>query len=86
MAANTATTVVDLDFDKIKDNLRNFLRSQANIKDYDFEGSNISTILDVLSYNTYLNNFYANMIANEMFLDSAQIKDSIISHAKELSS
>ena len=84
MAANTATTVVDLDFDKIKDNLRNFLRSQDNIKDYDFEGSNISTILDVLSYNTYLNNFYANMIANEMFLDSAQIKDSIISHAKEL--
>ncbi len=84
MAANTATSVVDLDFDTIKNNLKIFLSSQNNIKDYDFEGSNISTLLDVLAYNTYLNNFYTNMIANEMFLDTALIRDSIVSHAKEL--
>ena len=82
--ANTATSVVDLDFQTIKSNLSNFLSSQNNIKDYDFAGSNLNVLLDVLAYNTYLNNFYTNMIANEMFLDTAQIKDSIISHAKEL--
>lgn len=82
--ANTVTSVVKLDFEGIKNDLKTFLSSQANIKDYDFEGSNISTLIDVLSYNTYLNNFYTNMIANEMFLDTALIKDSIISHAKEL--
>lgn len=82
--ANTVTSVVKLDFEGIKGDLKTFLSSQANIKDYDFEGSNISTLIDVLSYNTYLNNFYTNMIANEMFLDTALIKDSIISHAKEL--
>jgi len=84
MAANSATSVVSLDFTTIKDNLINYLRSNSSIKDYDYEGSNINTVLDVLSYNTYLNNFYINMLANEMFLDTAQIKDSIISHAKEL--
>jgi len=82
--ANTATSVVDLDFQTIKGNLQNYLSSQNNIKDYNFLGSNMNTLLDVLAYNTYLNNFYANMIANEMFLDTAQIRDSIISHAKEL--
>jgi hypothetical protein len=84
MAANSATSVVSLDFTTIKNNLVNYLKSNSNIKDYDYEGSNINTVLDVLSYNTYLNNFYINMLANEMFLDTAQIKDSIISHAKEL--
>lgn len=84
MAANSATSVVDLDFDTIKRNLKTFLQSQSNIQDYDYEGSNISTLLDVLSYNTFLNNFYINMIANEMFLDTATIRNSIISHAKEL--
>lgn len=84
MAANSATSVVDLDFDTIKNNLKTFLQSQSNIQDYDYEGSNINTILDVLSYNTFLNNFYANMIANEMFLDTAQVRNSIVSHAKEL--
>lgn len=84
MAANSATSVVDLDFDTIKNNLKTFLQSQSNIQDYDYEGSNINTVLDVLSYNTFLNNFYINMIANEMFLDTATIRNSIISHAKEL--
>lgn len=58
MAANSATSVVDLDFDTIKSNLINFLKGQSSIQDYNFEGSNINTLLDVLSYNTYLNNFY----------------------------
>ena len=69
--ANTATSVVDLDFQTIKGNLQNYLSSQNNIKDYNFLGSNMNTLLDVLAYNTYLNNFYANMIANEMFLDTS---------------
>lgn len=84
MAANSATSVVDLDFDTIKNNLKTFLQSQSNIQDYDYEGSNINTLLDVLSYNTFMNNFYINMIANEMFLDTATIRNSIVSHAKEL--
>lgn len=84
MAANSATSVVDLDFDTIKANLTTFLKGQSSIQDYDYEGSNINVLLDVLSYNTYLNNFYTNMIANEMFLDTALIRESVISHAKEL--
>jgi hypothetical protein len=84
MAANSATQIAELDFEGIKTNLVTFLQSQSNIKDYDYTGSNISTVLDVLAYNTYLNNFYLNMVANEMFLDTAQERDSIISHIKEL--
>ena len=84
MAANTATSLTEIDFEGIKSNLKQFLQNHNTIKDYNFEGSNINTLLDVLSYNTYLNNFYLNMIANEMFLDSAQIRDSIVSHVKEL--
>ena len=71
MAANSATQIAELDFDGIKSNLITFLQAQSNIKDYDYTGSNISTVLDVLAYNTYLNNFYLNMVANEMFLDTA---------------
>lgn len=76
--------VVDLDFDTIKNSLISFLEKQSSIKDYDFAGSNINTLIELLSYNTYLNNFYTNMIANEMFLDTAEVRESIISHAKEL--
>ena len=84
MAANSATSVVDLDFNTIKTDLKAFLKGQSNIRDYDFEGSNINTLIDVLSYNTYKNNFYTNMLANEMFLDTAELRDSVVSHAKEL--
>lgn len=73
-----------LDFTSIKDNLKTYLKSQAIFQDYDFEASNINVLLDVLAYNTYLNGFYLNMVSNEMFLDSALMKDSILSHAKEL--
>jgi hypothetical protein len=82
--ANTTISLIDLDFNGLKESLKSHMRSQDRFKDYDFEGSNISTLLDVLSYNTYLNVFYLNMVASEMFLDSAQTKDSIVSHAKEL--
>lgn len=84
MSANVSIDLVGLDFDNIKNNLKNFMRSKAAFKDYDFEGSNISTLVDLLAYNTYLNSFYLNMVASEMFLDSASQRDSVISHAKEL--
>ena len=84
MAINSSTSVVDLDFDTIKSNLKTYLKSQSIIRDYDFEGSNINVLLDVMAYNTYLNNFYTNMLSNEMFLSTAQLRDSIVAHAKEL--
>ena len=82
--ANSAIVLTQLDFDSNKESLKNYLKQQTAFKDYDFEGSNMSSLLDILSYNTYLNSFYLNMIANEMFLDSAQLRDSVISHSKEL--
>jgi hypothetical protein len=84
MASNSSINLVSLDFDTIKSNLKTFMKSQDVFKDYDFEGSNINVLLDILSYNSYLNGFYLNMVAAESFLDSAQLKDSIVSHAKEL--
>src|SRR6056300_1522493 len=82
--ANSGKELTSLDFDTIKYNLKQYLKSQAIFQDYDFEGSNINVLLDVLAYNTQLNAFYLNMIGNEMFLDSALLRDSIVSHAKEL--
>ena len=84
MAANTSINLVNLDFTSLKDSLKTYLKTQNIFKDYDFEGSNINVLLDVLSYNTYMNTFYLNMIGNEMFLDSAQLRESVISRAKEL--
>ena len=78
------TPITELDFAAIKQQLRDYLKTQSQFKDYNFEGSNMSVLLDVLSYNTFQNNYYTNMAINEMFLDSAQQKNSIISHAKEL--
>lgn len=82
--ANTALNLSSLDFDTLKENFKQFLRSQSAFKDYDFSGSNINVLLDIMSYNSYLNSFYLNMVASEMFLDSAQKYDSVVSHAKEL--
>lgn len=82
MAAKTPIT--ELDFFAIKEQFKNYLRSQTSFKDYNFEGSNMSILLDVLAYNTFQNNFYTNMAISEMFLDTAQMKNSIVSHAKEL--
>ena len=84
MAANSSLNLVSLDFDTAKNSLKDFLRGQDIFKDYDFEGSNINILLDVLAYNTFLNSFYLNMVASESFLDSAQMRESVISHAKEL--
>ena len=80
--ANSQINFVGLDFDTIKDNLKTYLRSQDTFKDYNFEGSGLSVLLDVLSYNTQYNAFYLNMIANEMFLDTALQRSSVVSHAK----
>ena len=80
----TKLNITELDFANNKQQLINYLKSQTQFKDYDFEGSNLNVLLDVLSYNTYQNNFYTNMAINEMFLDSAVLPNSVISHAKEL--
>ena len=82
--ATNKLTVSDLDFDRIKDNLKTFLRSQAEFSDYDFEGSGFSILLDLLAYNTHYLGFNANMLANEMYLDSADIRKNIVSIAKML--
>jgi hypothetical protein len=82
MAANSAITVAGLDFDTIRLNLRNFLAGKPDFSDFDFEDSAIGTLLDLLAYNTYYNAFYANMAANEGFLDTAQIYDNVVSRAK----
>lgn len=84
MAANSSIALTQLDFDSNKSALKTYLKEQDLFKDYDFEDSNLSVLLDILSYNTYLNAFYLNMIGNEMFLDSASLRDSVVSHAKEL--
>ena len=76
--------VTDLNFDNIKDNLKTFLSQQDQLTDYDFEGSTMSVLLDVLAYNTHYNAVYANVLANEMFLDSADLRNSIVSHAKHV--
>jgi hypothetical protein len=84
MAANSSIALTQLDFDSFKTSLKTYLTEQDEFQDYDFEGSNLSVLLDVLAYNTYQNAFYLNMVSNEMFLDSAKLRDSVISHAKEL--
>ncbi len=76
--------VTELDFDTIKQNLKNFLRQQSEFVDYDFEGSSLSILLDILAYNTHYQAYYLNMVANESFLDSALLRDSVVSHAKTL--
>ena len=76
--------ISELDFESIKSQFKEYLTSQTQFKDYNFDGSNMSVFLDVLAYNTFQNNFYANMAINEMFLDSAVLKNSVMSHAKEL--
>lgn len=76
--------VTELDFSEIKTNLKNFLRDQSEFSDFDFEAAGINVLLDILAYNTHYMAFYNNMIANEMFLDTALLRDSVVSHAKML--
>ena len=85
MATNPSRLrVTELDFDDIKDNLKTFLKAQSEFRDYDFEGSGMSVLLDILAYNTHYLGFNANMLANEMFLDSSSLRSSAVSHAKML--
>ena len=84
MAAEGKLNISELDFAKIKENLTGFLSSQAEFVGYNFKGSSFDVLLDVLSYNTHYNAFYANMVANEMFLDSATLRNSVVARAKHL--
>ena len=80
----TNLNVTELDFDQIKDNLKNFLKQQTEFNDYNFEGSGLSTLLDVLAYNTHYNAVAAHYSLNEAFLDSAQIRGNVVTRAKML--
>ena len=80
--ANSVLRSTELNFNQIKTNLKTFLRAKPEFVDYDFEGSALNTLLDVLSYNTYYNAMYTNMTTNEMFLDSAQLRNNVVARAK----
>lgn len=82
--ANNKINVTDLDFDQIKNNLKKFFRGQSEFTDYDFEGSALSTLLDILAYNTHYQGLYYNLAVNESFLDSASKRSSVVSKANEL--
>jgi hypothetical protein len=74
----------NLDFDQIKTTLREYLRANSNFTDYDFEGSNLSALIDVLAYNTYITSYNANMISNEVFIDSATLRENVVSLARNI--
>lgn len=74
----------NLDFDQIKTSIKDYLRSNSNFTDYDFEGSNLSTLIDVLAYNTYISSYNANMISNEVFIDSATLRENVVSLARNI--
>ena len=76
--------VAELDFDQIKSNLKSFMQGQSQFQDYDFEGSSLSVLLDILAYNTHYNALYTNFAVNESFLDSASKRSSVVSRAKEI--
>ena len=78
------TQFTNLDFDEIKVQIKDFLRSNSNFTDFDFEGSNFSVLIDTLAYNTYINAFNANLVANESFLDSATIRENVVSLARNI--
>ena len=80
--ANTKLT--SLDFDNIKAELKDYLKNNTDFSDYDFEGSALSNIVDLLSYNTHYQAFVSNMVANESFLDSSILRDNVVLHAKSL--
>ena len=82
--ASARLEISDLDFDQIKSNLKAYLKQQSEFSDYDFEGSGLNILLDVLSYNTHYNAYYLNMVANESFMDTALLRNSVVSHAKTL--
>ena len=84
MSINGQQRITELDFDSIRSNLKTYLESQDRFKDYNFDGSGLSILLDVLAYNTHYQSFYTNMVSNEMFIDSAVKRASVVSHAKQI--
>ena len=74
----------DLDFDQIKTSIKDYLRANSTFTDYDFEGSNLSTIVDVLAYNTYITSYNTNMVTNEVFIDSATLRENVVSLARNI--
>ena len=84
MANTQKLQITELDFDDIKSNLKTYLQGQSEFSDYNFEGSGMSVIMDLLAYNTHYLGMNANMLANEMFLDSSILRSSVVSHAKHL--
>ena len=74
----------NLDFDQIKTSLKDYLKENSNFTDYDFEGSNLSNIIDVLAYNTYISSYNANMISNEVFIDSATLRENVVALARNI--
>ena len=80
----TLANFSNLDFDQIKETIRDYLRANSNFTDYDFEGSNLSVIIDTLSYNTYITSYNANMLSNEVFIDSATLRENVVSLARNI--
>ena len=76
--------ITDLDFDQVSASLKEYLKGQSVLKDYEFEGSNLSLLTDLLAYSAHTSAFNANMVASEMFLDTAQIRKNVVSRDKEL--
>ena len=74
----------NLDFDQIKTSIKDYIRANSNFTDYDFEGSNLSTIIDTLAYNTYLTSYNTNMVTNEIFIDSATLRENVVSLARNI--
>ena len=74
----------NVDFDQIKTSIKDYLRSNSNFTDYDFEGSNLSAIIDTLAYNTYITSYNANMVTNEVFIDSATLRENVVSLARNI--
>ncbi len=82
--ASNKLQITDLEFNQIKSNLKSYLSAQSQFQDYDFEGSGMSVLIDMLAYNTHYTGYYANMLGNEMFMDSSSLRESVVSHAKHL--
>ena len=74
----------NLNFDEIKISLTDYLRSNSNFTGYDFEGSNLSTLIDLMAYNTYITSYNANMVSNEVFIDSATLRENVVSLARNI--
>ena len=78
------TKFTNLDFDQIKTSIKDYLRANSDFTDFDFEGSNFSVLIDTLAYNTYITAFNSNMIVNESFLDSATVRENVVSLARNI--